>query len=242
MNATGGGRACAGIVLLALLATTGCQSDPRPATLGWPATMAHLPAGEIKAMMLKDMRAEPHVTWHGRFREEGTEFQLWTRMDREGNCHLRVRVDTGPMELKVVDGKAYIRMSAKALRAQVGDGETADAIVDKARGKWIRAGRASEDDVEYCDRRQVLDRIEKDLDDDLEVGEFDHFAIGETLQLRSPGEFVYVSTKVPHLIAQIVDSDSNVLKFDYDAFEPIRKPGKDKLVVIPGLSPDALPV
>lgn len=239
MNATG---AWVGAALLAVLTATGCGSESRPAALGPPSTLAHLPAENVKTLMLKAMRAEPYVTMFGTFHDDGAKIDLWVTLDRRGNCRMKFSVDGTRNEMTVVGGEGYVRVAPKAFRKQFGDGETADAIIEKTRGKWISIGAVDQDTEEFCDRRTVLDEIDEDLEDELEVGELDWSAHGELLQLVSPGEFVYVTAEAPHLISHIVDSDRNVMKFDYTDDKPIRMPDKKRIVTIPGFSPETLPV
>lgn len=242
MNATGVSRACMAAALLAVLTTTGCQSAPSPAALGPRTTLAHLPAENVKTLMFEAMRVEPYVTMFGTFHDDGAKIDMWVTLDRRGNCRSKFSIDGTRNELTVVDGKGYVRVAPKAFRKQFGDGETADAIIAKTRGKWISIGAVDQDTEEFCDRRTVLDEIDEDLEDELEVGEQDWSAHGELLQLVSPGEFVYVTAEAPHRISHVVDSDSNVVKFDYTDDKPIRKPGKNRIVKIPGFSPESLPV
>lgn len=239
MNATGVARTCAVAAVLAVLTTTGCQSEPRTAALGTPVTLAHLPADEIVSLAMKDMRAEHMLNMDLNYRAKGVEYDIRVRLDQQANCHVRSTIDDDPVELMIVDRKQYVRFSPDRLRRELGESETADALYAKAVGKWILLGTPDEEDAGFCDREKTLTELEANLDGVDVDGTANH---GQTVRLRAGGDSIYVSILPPHLISYAVDADENVLRFANYDMRSITKPEDDFVVKIPGFSPDLLPV
>jgi len=129
MNGTGVSRACATAAVLAVLTTTGCQSESPPAALGVPAAFWHLPPETIRASMMKAVDEEPFVTMSGYLYEDGEEMYVSSVLDRHDNCRADLRTDDGNLKLLGVGDEFYVKFDRKALRVVAGDGETADAIV-----------------------------------------------------------------------------------------------------------------
>lgn len=245
MNASRVSRACATAAVLAVLTTTGCQSESPPAALGVPAGYWHLPPETVRDTMLKAVRAEPYVTMAGYFYEDKDEIYLASVMDKRDNCRADVRAPEGSYEVLGFDDQFYFKFDDKSLRAWAGEGETADAIVAKLRGRWLKSDLAGDDDT-FCKRSKMMALVTEALSEDLTTEGTEFVKQGEAVVLSGDGEdgsmVVSVGLDSPHLLFSISDNGRNRTYVTYDDDAPITKPRPRDIVEIPGLDTDALPV
>lgn len=245
MNATRVSRACATAAVLAVLTTTGCQSESPPAALGVPAGFWHLPPETIKATMLKAVRAEPYVTMAGYIYIGKDELHVSSVMDRRDNCRADVRTPDGSFKAVRFDDEFYYKFGDKALRHLAGEGETADAVFAKLRGRWVRTDGSEGSDA-FCKRSTIVATVMEGLSENLTTEGTEFVKQGETVVLSGRGTDgaldASVALESPHLLYSVSDGGRDRIHFTYDDGSPITKPRPRDIVEIPGLDADALPV